>query len=222
MASNAENVSIWWRHHDSAPNKALEDCMHICNPLDRLFQFQNVVCKNLIIYSYILIHFSDNVTPVMPRITTTIPYIAIRCFTLQIIEFVFTSFAMESTCSFDSLSVFDGESITAPSLGTYCGHSLPEPIYTTGRYAMLHFKTDGSIRYSGFSVGFTALDEQPMTTSANIETTSASSEGNIILRCQWVVAIWNSWQKLYANANLAKSPMASIPDVKSFANLVQS
>ena len=117
---------------------------------------------------------------------------------------------MESTCSFDGLEMFDGESTSEPSLGIYCGQDLPEPIYTTGRYATLRFKTDGSVGYSGFSADFTAMDEQPMSTSSSVETTPASSEGNIIWWLQWAIAIQDSYQKPNFDINLANSPMSSI------------
>ena len=76
------------------------------------------------------------------------------------IEFDFTSFSLElhSSCGWDKLIVYDGATVDAPSLGTYCGSDLPRPILTNGNTAALLFETDSSTVSTGFSVDYAARD----------------------------------------------------------------
>ena len=85
---------------------------------------------------------------------------------LQVIEFIFTDFGLESqlSCDYDSLTLYDGATDTAPFLGKFCGYDEPEPVYTTGNMAMLIFQSDDSTTRRGFEISFSAVDENMLTT----------------------------------------------------------
>ena len=93
---------------------------------------------------------------------------------LQVIELMFTYFDVEPHwgCQYDNLTVFDGASTSSPSLGTYCGNQIPDPVTTSGNTATMLFITDGVARYPGFSIDFTARDLS-WTNITSVETTSA-------------------------------------------------
>ena len=98
---------------------------------------------------------------------------------LQVIEFDFTSFSLElsSSCGWDELFVYDGATVNAPSLGTYCRSDLPRPILTTGDTAALLFESDSSTVSTGFSVDYTARDHgMGETTPGVIPPTNEPSE----------------------------------------------
>ena len=86
----------------------------------------------------------------------------------QIVKLEFSDFNIEqsSTCVYDSVTIYDGENKNSPKLGTYCG-GQPEPIDSTGKYLLVEFTSDSSVRKRGFSATYTAV---------NVE------EGEIIVR----------------------------------------
>ena len=72
---------------------------------------------------------------------------------------MFTSFALESdaTCSYDSLTIYDGASVNETSVGKFCGYVEPQYMYTTGNEATLIFQSDSSQTRDGFQILFTAI-----------------------------------------------------------------
>ena len=72
----------------------------------------------------------------------------------------FTIFDLEdsSQCQFDSVSIFNGLHIYAPLLSKTCGSSLPLPVYSSGRYLYMRFKSDGSFSGKGFVAHYRALN----------------------------------------------------------------
>ena len=115
------------------------------------FRKPHLACITNFTYSHV------NVALVM--IMVTVVYVPLVY--LQAIEFVFTSFALESssTCDYDSLTLYDGPTDSAPFLEKFCGYDEPEPVYTTGNTAILIFQTDSSRTRSGFEINFSAVDE---------------------------------------------------------------
>ena len=121
---------------------------------------------------------------------------------LQVIELVFTHFDVEPHwgCHYDNLTVFDGASTSSPSLGTYCGNDLPDPVTTSGNTATILFITDDVARYPGFSIDFTARDPS-WTTTTIVETTTAppgGKNGSLKLISPWTK--WPPyWQTIFPN-----------------------
>ncbi|XP_075423376.1 embryonic protein UVS.2-like [Ascaphus truei] len=71
------------------------------------------------------------------------------------IKMTFTNFRLElvSSCSVssDHLAVYDGSSITAPKLGTFCSQTqIPPPVTSTGNSMLLQFHSDVWMNSEGF------------------------------------------------------------------------
>ena len=56
--------------------------------------------------------------------------------------------------SFDSVKIYDGTSIQSPSLGEYCGNSIPTSLVSTNNQLFLKFKTDFSVNGKGFMIEY--------------------------------------------------------------------
>ena len=72
----------------------------------------------------------------------------------------FTTFDLEdsSQCNYDSVSMFDGSSAYSSLLSRSCGSSLPSPVYSSGRYMFMQFKSDESRSGKGFVAYYRALN----------------------------------------------------------------
>ena len=73
------------------------------------------------------------------------------------IGLVFQHFSVEwhSSCSYDSLTVFDGASNASPLIGRFCGYLPPGPITSTGNMLHLQFTSDYIISAKGFLANYT-------------------------------------------------------------------
>ncbi|ELT95307.1 hypothetical protein CAPTEDRAFT_201465, partial [Capitella teleta] len=73
------------------------------------------------------------------------------------IELHFDEFDVEpeTSCSYDSLTVYDGRSMTSSMLGSYCNAIQPQTIISSGRSLTVHFVTDNSVNQKGFSLRYT-------------------------------------------------------------------
>uniref|UniRef100_A0A1I7U565 Deleted in malignant brain tumors 1 protein-like n=1 Tax=Caenorhabditis tropicalis TaxID=1561998 RepID=A0A1I7U565_9PELO len=58
--------------------------------------------------------------------------------------------------SYDTIAVYDGDSIDSPSLGTYSGTRTPFSLISTGNTMTVVFRTDGSGVLQGFNARFTS------------------------------------------------------------------
>ena len=60
----------------------------------------------------------------------------------------------------DYLEIRDGSIPDSASLGKFCGNTKPaEPVYTSGRHGVLHFKTDSAVSNKGFYLMYEAVKE---------------------------------------------------------------
>lgn len=75
----------------------------------------------------------------------------------------FSRFALEpdgssdGQCIFDWVQVYDGSSAAAPSLGRFCGTSLPSELQSTGAIMHVVFLTDFSVTDAGFQAHYIAV-----------------------------------------------------------------
>ena len=75
-----------------------------------------------------------------------------------IVKVIFNDFLLENSwCTTDVLKVYDGMDGFSSHLGTYCGSTHPEVIYSTGRYLYVEFQTDSHFALKGFSFSFSAV-----------------------------------------------------------------
>ena len=60
-----------------------------------------------------------------------------------------------SNCSHDSVSVYNGDSIDAPLIGSYCGTRVPASITSFGSVLTVHFVSDSTLEQAGFRAIYT-------------------------------------------------------------------
>lgn len=97
----------------------------------------------------------------------------------------FTTFITEN--NFELLTIYDGNSIAAPTLGSYTGTSGPGMVSATAGNATgcltFVFHSDFSITYTGW-VGIIACTTPCQTINSGIASTTPAAVGGIIRRCQ--------------------------------------
>jgi hypothetical protein len=57
----------------------------------------------------------------------------------------------------DSLTFYNGDSSASPFFGHYCGASHPPDFISSANRAFIHFKTDESVKGTGFELEYTAI-----------------------------------------------------------------
>ena len=72
-----------------------------------------------------------------------------------VIELLFYDFTTES--SLDFVSVYDGDSTSAPLIGQFSGSSLPAPITSSSTKLHVRFISDGSVVYRGFTARYRGI-----------------------------------------------------------------
>ncbi|KAI0223600.1 Cubilin [Lamellibrachia satsuma] len=73
----------------------------------------------------------------------------------DIVKLEFVEFSVESCC--DSVTVYDGDSRSAPLLGTFRGNTLPRNVFSTNNTMLVYFESDGSGTWNGFAINYTTL-----------------------------------------------------------------
>ena len=56
--------------------------------------------------------------------------------------------------SYDSLTLYDGDSNSAPIIGEYCGNSIPNNQISSTNSVLILFESDGSVAKSGFHLEY--------------------------------------------------------------------
>lgn len=85
--------------------------------------------------------------------------------TRVLIYFTFMDF--EDCCTCDYVEIFDGPSDVYNSLMKGCNTSFPRPVYSSGRYLFMKFKSDWSIQGHGFVAHYKALSQSSVCPSIN-------------------------------------------------------
>ncbi|XP_030624670.1 LOW QUALITY PROTEIN: cubilin [Chanos chanos] len=63
---------------------------------------------------------------------------------------------LNSNCSHDAVEILDGDNYQAPSIGRYCGNTLPHPITSFSNVLVVNFVTDSSVSKKGFRATYSA------------------------------------------------------------------
>ena len=73
-----------------------------------------------------------------------------------IISISFTDFRVQYSrnCTDDFVSVFDGETTTAPLLGNYCGSAKPPSLRSSGNKLLIVFKSNAMVNSKGFQLSY--------------------------------------------------------------------
>ncbi|CAL1576609.1 unnamed protein product [Knipowitschia caucasica] len=77
----------------------------------------------------------------------------------QAINLSFSSFDLESSssCRYDYVKIYDGDSSHWPLVGTLCGTTLPSFFVSSGNFLTVEFKTDSSVQKRGFNATYTTV-----------------------------------------------------------------
>ncbi|XP_076146859.1 cubilin [Alosa pseudoharengus] len=80
--------------------------------------------------------------------------------TNKVLNLTFSTFELESdsTCRYDYVKVYDGDSVSYPLVGTFCGNIIPASFASSGNFLTIHFVSDGSVNRRGFNATYTAVD----------------------------------------------------------------
>lgn len=75
------------------------------------------------------------------------------------INLTFSSFDLESssTCHYDSVKIYDGDSTYWPLVGTFCGNSIPGFFVSSGNFLTVVFVTDSSVQRGGFNATYISV-----------------------------------------------------------------
>jgi len=85
-----------------------------------------------------------------------------------------------SSCAFDYVKLFDGNTVEAPLLGTFCGIQTPPIIISTGNLMHVVFQSDSSSSGRGFRLAWWAYIYYPLySTPAPFNTTQSGCGGNL-------------------------------------------
>ncbi|XP_018796787.1 PREDICTED: uncharacterized protein LOC108973763 isoform X1 [Bactrocera latifrons] len=135
----------------------------------------------------------------------------------QIIRLDFrNSFHIEAKeeCKFDVLEIRDGQYGFSNLLGKFCGTDFPPEITSKERYLWLHFQSDESIEYSGFTAVYEFMDrskEAPTTdlnctieksgfedfvnsTDVPEEIRDTAIKNRVPLDCIWRIQVQENWK----------------------------
>ncbi|KAM8721228.1 hypothetical protein ACLKA7_007145 [Drosophila subpalustris] len=135
----------------------------------------------------------------------------------QIIRLDFrNSFNIEAKeeCKFDFLEIRDGQYGFSTQIGKFCGTDFPPEITSKERYLWLHFHSDDTIEYTGFSAVYEFLDRNREAPSTDLNCTIEKDgyEGfinstdvpteireqvirdKIALDCIWRIQVKDNWK----------------------------
>ena len=114
----------------------------------------------------------------------------------------FTAFDTEN--NYDSVTVYDGSTVSATILGSFSGSSLPVAISSTGGNMLVHFTSDGSLVKDGWDASYTTSTGGGGSTtycsgltnltapSGTFSDGSSSNEYNNDSDCQWLIQPTNA------------------------------
>lgn len=64
------------------------------------------------------------------------------------------SLESDHSCGYDYVEVRDGDAISSPVIGRFCGDQLPPPIKSSGSALHILFSSDGYNNFNGFALIF--------------------------------------------------------------------
>ncbi|MCL9770625.1 fibronectin type III domain-containing protein [Flavobacterium sp. HXWNR69] len=134
----------------------------------------------------------------------------------ELVTVTFTSFNTES--GFDVLRIYDGNSITAPLLGTYSGTALPPSFTSTSADGCLTFRftSDGSVVRAGWTANITCAPAPTCRKPTNILVSGANSSSASV---SWVdVAGASQWEIIWLPAGSPAPGPGATPNAITSSN----
>ena len=71
--------------------------------------------------------------------------------------------------SFDSLTIYNGDSSSSSMMGKYCGDSIPPSHISSSNEVLVKFQSDGSATYGGFKMEYNPTGKQNTSIQNNTE-----------------------------------------------------
>lgn len=87
-------------------------------------------------------------------------------------------FLAHSTCRFDGVKIYDGDSISQTPMATLCGNTIPGSFSTFGPM-LVNFYSDSSVQNKGFLAEYTAVRECCLFTLPYISQAVWTSDGAV-------------------------------------------
>lgn len=69
-------------------------------------------------------------------------------------SFSLLSLESDHSCRYDYVEVRDGDGLSSPVIGRFCGDQLPRPIRSSGNVLHILFSSDGYNNFDGFVLTF--------------------------------------------------------------------
>jgi hypothetical protein len=95
----------------------------------------------------------------------------------------------------DIVTLYDGNSVSAPVLGTYSGNAIPAVIYSTGKQVLVRFQTNSSISSKGWQLTYSSVMPVYCVGVVNLTAPSGTFEdGSTVYdygyhqMCRWTIA----------------------------------
>lgn len=78
----------------------------------------------------------------------------LKCLIFYFTRFLLLSLESDHNCGYDYVEVRDGDGLSAPVIGRFCGDLLPPPIKSSGSALHILFSSDGYNNFNGFVLIF--------------------------------------------------------------------
>ncbi|KAG7219563.1 hypothetical protein INR49_018990 [Caranx melampygus] len=113
----------------------------------------------------------------------------------NVLNLTFDSFELESSssCRYDYVKVYDGDSVLFPLVGTFCGNLVPSHFVSSGNFLTLHFVTDNSVQRRGFNATYRAIPllcGGTLNATGNVQTATSPSFPGVYppyITCRWML-----------------------------------
>ena len=99
----------------------------------------------------------------------------------QRVSIQFSSFRVEyhPSCSFDYVEIRDGDGVSSPIVGRFCGSIVPPPFISTGNTLNVTFVTDFSVNYDGFSMRYSNAGPGKCSFNSHCTSNVAKGQGGV-------------------------------------------
>ncbi|XP_078597736.1 CUB domain-containing protein 2-like isoform X3 [Branchiostoma floridae x Branchiostoma japonicum] len=107
----------------------------------------------------------------------------------NVVQLEFSTFHVAGYCNGDSLSIYNGDSASAPMIAHYCGMAGPTTIHSTSNTVYLVFTSNSYGNAEGFRADYTAISSgavQPTTVSPTGPTEETPSDGIPTCTCDYL------------------------------------
>ncbi|XP_019640486.1 PREDICTED: CUB and sushi domain-containing protein 1-like [Branchiostoma belcheri] len=81
------------------------------------------------------------------------------------LDFVTFDVELQQSCRYDYVRVLDGRGSASPTLGKFCGATLPPTVRTVGNVMTVKFRSDGSTQRTGFRAKYSIVIQCPAQTA---------------------------------------------------------